>query len=152
MDRPNVFIKIPGTPAGVEAIRRATAAGINVNVTLLFSVEAYMQVADVFLSGLEERVKRGESVRDGVSVASFFVSRVDTAIDPMLAEAGREDLAGRAGIANARIAYARFRELVAGERIAALSKHGARVQRPLWASTGVKDERYPDERGIEAGD
>jgi transaldolase len=149
LDRPNVFIKIPGTPAGVNAIRRATAAGVNVNVTLLFSVGAYMQVADAYLSGLEERVGRGEPVRDVVSVASFFVSRVDTAVDPLLAQRGREDLAGRAGIANARVAYARFRELAASERVATLGGHGARLQRPLWASTGVKDERYRDVMYVE---
>ena len=149
LDRPNVMIKIPGTPAGVEAIRRATAAGINVNVTLLFSVEAYAHVADAYLSGLEERVARGEPIRDVVSVASFFVSRVDTAVDRRLAELGREDLRGRAAIANARVAFARFRELFAGDRFGALAEHGARVQRPLWASTGVKDERYRDTMYVE---
>ena len=133
----------------MEAIRRATAAGINVNVTLLFSVEAYAHVADAYLSGLEERVARGEPIRDVVSVASFFVSRVDTAVDRRLAELGREDLRGRAAIANARVAFARFRELFAGDRFVALAEHGARVQRPLWASTGVKDERYRDTMYVE---
>ena len=144
LDRPNVMIKIPGTPAGVGAIRRATAAGINVNVTLLFSVDAYAQVADAYLSGLEDRIARGEAVHDVVSVASFFVSRVDTAVDRLLADRGRADLSGRAGIANARIAYALFRELTASERFVRLASHGARAQRPLWASTGVKDPRYRD--------
>lgn len=143
------MIKIPGTPAGAEAIRRATAAGVNVNVTLLFSVEAYEQAADAYLAGLEERAARGEPIRDVVSVASFFVSRVDTAVDRLLAERGRDALAGRAAIANARIAYARCRELFTGERFATLAKLGARVQRPLWASTGVKDERYPDVMYVE---
>jgi transaldolase len=99
LDRPNMMIKIPGTPAGVEAIRRATAAGININVTLLFAVEAYEQVADAYLAGLEERLAGGEAIREVVSVASFFVSRVETAVDRLLAERGRDDLAGRAGIA-----------------------------------------------------
>jgi transaldolase len=102
LDRPNAMVKIPGTRAGVEAIRRATAAGINVNVTLLFSVDAYAKVADAYLSGLEDRLARGEPIREVVSVASFFVSRVDAAVDRQLAERGRDDLAGRAGIANAR--------------------------------------------------
>ncbi len=149
LDRPNVMIKIPGTPAGVEAIRRATAAGVNVNVTLLFSVDAYTQAAAAYLGGLEERVARGEPVHDIVSVASFFVSRVDIAVDGMLAERGRDELAGRAAIANARIAHARFGELFSGERFAALAERGARAQRPLWASTGVKDERYRDVMYVE---
>ena len=149
LDRPNAMIKIPGTPAGTEAIRRATAAGINVNVTLLFSVEAYARVADAYLSGLEERIAQGEPIQDVVSVASFFVSRVDATVDRRLAERGREDLRGRAGIANARVAFARFRELFSGDRFAALAEHGARVQRPLWASTGVKDERYRDTMYVE---
>ena len=149
LDRPNVMIKIPGTPAGVEAIRRSTAAGVNVNVTLLFSVDAHARVADAYLAGLEERIERGEPIRDVVSVASFFVSRVDTAVDRLLAERGRDDLAGHAWIANARVAYARFRELFSGERFAALAECGARVQRPLWASTGVKDERYRDVMYVE---
>ncbi len=149
LERPDVMIKIPGTPAGVEAISRATAAGVNVNVTLLFSVDAYVQVAEAYLAGLEERVARGEPIRDVVSVASFFVSRVDTAVDRALAQRGRDDLAGRAGIANARVAYARFGELFSGERFAALAERGARAQRPLWASTGVKDERYRDVMYVE---
>ena len=149
LDRPNVMIKIPGTPAGVEAIRRATAAGVNVNVTLLFSVEAYAQVADAYLAGLEDRVARGAPVHGIVSVASFFVSRVDGAVDRLLAERGADELAGRAAIANARLAYGHFRELFGGARFAALARHGARMQRPLWASTGVKDERYRDVMYVE---
>ena len=149
LDRPNVMIKIPATPAGIEAIRRATAAGVNVNVTLLFSVDAYEQVVGAYLAGLEDRLAQGEPIGDVVSVASFFVSRVDTAVDRLLGERGREDLQGRAAIANARSAYARFRTLFDGERFAALAAHGARVQRPLWASTGVKDERHRDVRYVE---
>jgi transaldolase len=138
------MIEIPGTAAGTAAIRRATAAGINVNVTLLFSVAAYTAVATAFLEGLEERVARDEPIAPIASVASFFVSRVDTEVDRRLVERARGDLSGRAGIANARIAYARFGELFGGERFAALAAHGARVQRPLWASTGVKDPSYRD--------
>jgi transaldolase len=149
LDRPNVMIKIPGTPAGVEAIRRATAAGVNVNVTLLFSVGAYEDVAEAYLAGLEDRAGRGEPVRDVVSVASFFVSRVDAAVDRLLDERRRGDLAGQAAIANARVAYASFRLLFSGERFAALRDRGARVQRPLWASTGVKDPRYRDVMYVE---
>lgn len=149
LDRPNVMIKIPGTAAGTAAIRRATAAGINVNVTLLFSVAAYTAVATALLEGLEERVARNEPIAPIVSVASFFVSRVDTEVDRRLVERGRGDLSGRAGIANARIAYARFGELFGGERFAALAALGARVQRPLWALTGVKDPSYRDVMYVE---
>ncbi len=119
------------------------------NVTLLFSVDGYAHVADAYLSGLEDRLARGEPIRDVVSVASFFVSRVDAVVDRLLAGTGRDDLAGRAGIANARIAYARFQKLTAGARFARLVTAGARAQRPLWASTGVKDPRYRDTLYVE---
>ncbi len=138
VDRPNLMIKIPGTEAGVPAIEEAIAAGINVNVTLLFSVESYTAIAEAFIRGMERRHEAGESL-DVHSVASFFVSRVDTEVDKRLAAMGREDLRGIAAIANARAAYVRFKELFRGERFAALSDAGASVQRPLWASTGVKD-------------
>ena len=140
--RPNVMIKIPGTPEGVPAIEQATFEGINVNVTLLFSVEAYAQVAEAYIRGLERRREENLSL-DIHSVASFFVSRVDTEVDRRLAELGREDLQGRAGVLNARHAYARFKEIFEGERFAALREAGAPVQRPLWASTGVKNPHYP---------
>ena len=144
MDRPNLMIKIPGTDAGVPAITRVVAKGINVNVTLLFSVERYSNIAEAYIKGLEQRHERGESV-DVHSVASFFVSRVDTEVDKRLKEKGADEaLLGIAGLANARAAYARFKELFHGERFATLKAAGAPVQRPLWASTGVKDERYPD--------
>ena len=144
VDRPNLLIKIPGTDAGVPAIEEVVAAGINVNVTLLFSVESYSNIAEAYIKGLERRHEKGESV-DVHSVASFFVSRVDTEIDKRLKEAGAaEELYGLAGLANARAAYRRFKEIFHGERFAALKAAGAPVQRPLWASTGVKDERYPD--------
>ena len=144
VDRPNLMIKIPGTDAGVPAITEVVAAGINVNVTLLFAVESYANIAEAYITGLERRHARGESV-DVHSVASFFVSRVDTEVDKRLKEAGAdESLFGIAGLANARAAYQRFKQLFHGERFATLLAAGAPVQRPLWASTGVKDERYPD--------
>ena len=144
VDRPNLMIKIPGTTEGVRAITEVVAAGINVNVTLLFSVESYTNIALAYIEGLEERQRRNEPV-DVHSVASFFVSRVDTEVDKRLkANDAPEELYGLAGLANARAAYVRFKELFHGERFAALLAAGAPVQRPLWASTGVKDERYPD--------
>ncbi len=143
VSRPNVMIKIPGTPEGEIAIEKAIHAGINVNVTLLFSVEAYERVAEAYLRGLERRLAEGETLAVH-SVASFFVSRVDTAVDRRLAELGREDLFGRAAIANARVAYRRFQAIFSGPRWEALRHAGAHVQKPLWASTGVKNPRYPD--------
>jgi len=141
VDRPNVMIKIPGTTEGVQSIEDATADGINVNVTLLFSVESYENIAEAYIRGLERRKEAGKSL-DVRSVASFFVSRVDTEVDKRLAEMDREDLIGLAAIANAQAAYASFKRIFHGERFAELKEAGAPVQRPLWASTGVKDERY----------
>jgi len=152
VDRPNLMIKIPGTEAGVPAIEDAIAAGINVNVTLLFSVESYSSIAEAFIRGMECRHEAGESL-DVHSVASFFVSRVDTEVDKRLADANSthpEDLRGIAAIANARAAYQRFKELFRGERFAALRDAGAPVQRPLWASTGVKDPLYPETKYVDS--
>jgi transaldolase/glucose-6-phosphate isomerase len=145
VDRPNVMIKIPGTPQGVPAIEQAIYEGINVNVTLLFSVDAYAQVAEAYIRGLERRQEEGKSI-DVRSVASFFVSRVDTEVDKRLDELGEmgSDLHGKAAILNARAAYARYKEIFEGDRFAALRAAGAAVQRPLWASTGVKNPRYPE--------
>jgi transaldolase/glucose-6-phosphate isomerase len=148
LDRTNAMIKIPGTSAGVPAIEQAIYEGINVNVTLLFAVEAYEQVAEAYVRGLERRHAEGKSV-DIRSVASFFVSRVDTNVDKKLEQLGREDLAGTAALANARAAYVRFREIFHGERFAALREAGAAVQRPLWASTGTKNPQYPDVKYVE---
>ena len=148
LGRPNVMIKIPGTLEGVPAIEQATYEGINVNVTLLFSVEAYAQVAEAYIKGLERRHAEGKSL-DVHSVASFFVSRVDTEVDKRLEEADRTDLRGIAAVANARAAYQRFQEIFEGERFAALRAAGANVQRPLWASTGVKDPAYPDTKYVD---
>jgi transaldolase/glucose-6-phosphate isomerase len=143
VDRPNVMIKIPGTEECQQAIEDAIAEGINVNVTLLFGVEAYEAVAERFILGLERRHEAGQSL-DVHSVGSFFVSRVDSEVDKRLESLGREDLQGRAAIANAQAAYQSFKKIFDGERFAALREAGAPVQRPLWASTGVKDPKYSE--------
>jgi transaldolase/glucose-6-phosphate isomerase len=142
LDRPNVMIKVPGTEAGIPAIEELTAAGVNVNVTLLFSVARYEQAAGAYLAGLERRLDAGQPVDGLASVASFFVSRVDTAVDRLLPEGS--PLRGRAAVANARRAYGLFRELFSGPRWKRLAEAGARVQRPLWASTGTKNPAYSD--------
>ncbi len=144
IDRPNVLIKVPGTGEGVEAFEELTALGINVNVTLLFAVERYEEIAEAFLKGLERRVEKGESIDKSASVASFFVSRVDSKVDKALEGSGREDLKGKAAIANARIAYESFQRIFSGPRWEPLAAKGARVQRPLWASTSTKNPDYPD--------
>ena len=143
LGRQNVMIKIPGTPEGVPAIEQATAEGINVNVTLLFSVEAYEAIAEAYIRGMERRLEEGRPL-DVQSVASFFVSRVDSKVDKLLEKGGHTDLMGEAGIWNARAAYVRFKEIFEGDRFAELREAGAPVQRPLWASTGVKNPKYPD--------
>ena len=141
LDRPNVMIKIPGTNAGIPAIEQAIYEGINVNVTLLFSVARYDEVAHAYIRGLERRHAEGLDL--GIhSVASFFVSRVDTEVDKRLEAIGRSDLAGTAAIANARAAYRRYEEIFLGQRFRVLANAGAPVQRPLWASTGVKNPAY----------
>jgi transaldolase/glucose-6-phosphate isomerase len=143
VNRPNLMIKIPGTPEGVPAIEQAIYEGINVNVTLLFSVEAYEAVAEAYIRGLERRQNEGSSL-DINSVASFFVSRVDTNVDKKLEALDRTDLAGTAALANARDAYRRFKRIFDGPRWEALRHAGAYVQRPLWASTGTKNAAYSD--------
>jgi len=147
VDRPNVFIKIPATLEGLPAITAVLAEGISVNVTLIFSLERYRAVLDAFLAGLEQAKANGHDLAPIGSVASFFVSRVDTAIDPQLDEIGTPEAAelrGKAAIANARLAYGVYEEVVASDRWKALAAAGAHPQRPLWASTGVKDKAYPD--------
>ena len=146
VDRPNLLIKIPGTEAGLPAIRATIAAGISVNVTLLFAVERYRQVMDAYHAGLEDRLAAGLPIDRIHSVASFFVSRVDTAVDPVLTELGTDQataLLGTAAIANARLAYGAFLAAADAERWQALEEAGANPQRPLWASTGVKNPAYP---------
>ena len=148
VDRPNLLIKIPGTPEGVPAIEQAIYEGINVNVTLLFAVSAYEAVAEAYIRGLERRQAEGKSVAMN-SVASFFVSRVDTNVDRKLAAVGRTDLAGTAALANARAAYGLFKQIFSGPRWEALRAAGAAVQRPLWASTGTKNPSYSDVMYVE---
>jgi transaldolase len=144
IDRPNLLIKVPGTAEGVTAFEELTARGINVNVTLLFAVERYRDVAEAFIRGLERRVQDGQSIEHAASVASFFVSRVDTKVDKALEELGRTDLRGQAAVANAKLAYEAFAEIFSGPRWEALAQRGARVQRPLWASTSTKNPDYKD--------
>jgi transaldolase len=146
LSRPNVFIKIPATPEGVPAIERVIAEGINVNVTLMFSVDVYREVARAYLEGLRQRKARGESV-DVASVASFFVSRVDTKVDPQLEALGTRsalNARGKAAIANAKLAYEAYREIFEGGEFDDLRTAGARVQRCLWASTSTKNPEYRD--------
>ncbi|HET8656918.1 MAG TPA: transaldolase [Longimicrobiaceae bacterium] len=155
VDRPNVMIKIPGTDECVPAIEQLLAEGININITLLFSLEGYEKVMEAFLRAMERRAEAGQPMERIASVASFFVSRVDTAVDKQLEaklkEAGSEEekakiraLFGKAAIANAKLAYQRFEKVFGGERFAALREKGARVQRPLWASTSTKNPDYRD--------
>ena len=148
VDRSNLFIKIPATKAGLPAITATLAEGISVNVTLIFSVERHRAVMDAYLAGLEKAREAGHDLSKIHSVASFFVSRVDTEIDKRLEKIGSEEalaLRGKAGVANARLAYAAYQEVFeGGDRFEALKADGARVQRPLWASTGVKNPDYSD--------
>lgn len=141
LDCPNAMIKIPATEAGAAALEEAVASGVNVNSTLIFSVAQYDSVARAYIRGVARRIGKGERP-DVASVASVFVSRVDTAVDPVLSLAAPE-LAGKTGIANARAVYARFRELFGTPEWRKLAASGARAQRPLWASTGVKNKAYP---------
>ena len=150
VDRPNAMIKIPGTAAGLGAITHAIAAGINVNVTLLFSVVRYAEVIEAFLQGLQRRLDQGLPLQSIASVASFFVSRVDSKVDPLLNRSDDAGLRGTAAIANAAQAYRLFREAHDSDQWARLSRAGVAAQRPLWASTSTKDPRYPDVYYVEA--
>jgi transaldolase len=161
VDRPNAMVKVPGTAAGLPAIEQLLVEGVNVNVTLLFSRLRHEQVMLGYLAALQERALRGEPIARLVSVASFFLSRIDTAVDTALeariaatgdaAERGQlRGLLGRAAIANARLAYATFRAIFDGDRFAQLRERGARPQRPLWASTGTKNPAYGDVLYVEA--
>ena len=147
VDRPNLFIKIPATLEGLPAITAALAEGISVNVTLIFSLERYGQVIDAFMAGLEQALAAGRDISAIGSVASFFVSRVDTEVDSRLDKIGTPEAAalrGKAAIANARLAYELYEERIATPRWQALREAGARVQRPLWASTSTKDPAFED--------
>jgi transaldolase len=152
VDKPNLMIKIPGTLAGGPAISATIAAGINVNVTLLFAQDAYQRVAEAYTTGLEERVRQGQPIDRIASVASFFVSRIDTSIDKQIDERlakgdpeadALKALRGKVAIANAKSAYAWYQQFIASDRWQALAAKGAQPQRLLWASTGVKDPAYP---------
>ncbi|MDQ1646968.1 MAG: transaldolase [Cryptosporangiaceae bacterium] len=152
VDRPNVFIKIPATPEGLPAITATLAAGISVNVTLIFSLQRYDAVIDAFFAGLEQAKENGHDLSGLGSVASFFVSRVDTEVDKRLEKIGGDEAAalrGKAGVANARLAYELYEKKFSGSRWQALADAGARPQRPLWASTGVKDPTLRDTMYVE---
>jgi transaldolase len=151
VDRPNLLVKIPATPEGLPAITAALAAGISVNVTLIFSLDRYREVIDAYLTGMEQATASGRDLSTMASVASFFVSRVDTEIDNRLEKIGTDDataLLGQAALANARLAYEQFEESLRSPRWQSLSAAGARPQRPLWASTGVKNPAYDDTRYV----
>jgi len=161
LDRKNVMIKIPGTEAGMPAIEECTYEGININITLLFSLHAYDQTMEAYIRGLERRAAENKPVDNISSIASFFVSRIDSAVDKELErrisqstaqeEKGKlQSLLGRIAIANAKIAYQRYKTVFHGERFAALKEQGAQVQRPLWASTSTKNPVYPDVYYVEA--
>jgi len=159
VNRPNAMIKIPGTTEGLLAIRELTAAGINVNITLLFSREMHRRVIDAYMAGLEDRIAAGKSLSSIHSVASFFISRVDSAVDGQLEERARRGsidrkelnaLAGKTGIANAKLAYQLFRTEFSSQRWKRLADRGGNIQRPLWASTGVKNPAYSDVMYVEA--
>jgi transaldolase len=162
VDRPNLMIKVPSTPAGIPAIAELIAAGLNINITLMFALENYEQVADAYMCGLEQRLQAKQSIAQIASVASLFVSRVDTKVDKLLAakidatsdEGERErlqSLQGRVALANAKLMYQRYKALFgASERWQKLQQQGARVQRLLWASTSTKNPAYPDTYYVEA--
>ena len=161
LDRNNVMIKIPGTQAGMPAIEQCIYEGININITLLFSLQAYEQTMEAYIRGLERRADENKPITNISSVASFFVSRIDTAVDKELErrieqatdeaeKAKLQSLLGRIAIANAKVAYQRYKKIFHGERFAALKQNGAQVQRPLWASTSTKNPVYPDVYYVEA--
>jgi transaldolase/glucose-6-phosphate isomerase len=152
--RPNLMVKVPGTAAGVPAIRRLLGKGLNINVTLLFSVAVYEQVVEAYISGLEDLLKAGGDVSKSASVASFFVSRIDAAVDKKLKTLANKgaaaQLQGKVAIANAKVAYERYKVLFSGPRWEKLAKAGAKTQRLLWASTSTKDPSYKDTLYVEA--
>ncbi|WP_375448088.1 transaldolase [uncultured Fibrella sp.] len=150
VDRPNVMIKIPGTQPGLAAIQQAISEGININVTLLFSLDRYEAVAEAYIAGLEQRANAGQPVDQIASVASFFLSRIDTLVDPILVEKGLTDLKGEVAIASAKQAYQIYKRLFDSDRFKALADKGATPQRLLWASTGSKDPAYSDVKYVEA--
>ncbi|MDH5506767.1 MAG: transaldolase, partial [Anaerolineae bacterium] len=158
VDRPNLMVKIPATSAGIPAIESSIAAGINVNVTLIFSQERYAEVMAAYLSGLEKRLADGNDLSRIASVASFFISRIDNKVDASLEKIGDESsqhakivkqLLGQVAVANAKLAYQRFKQVFEAARFTNLAAHGARFQRPLWASTSTKNPAYSDVKYVE---
>lgn len=150
VDRKNVMIKIPATAEGLPAIRKCTSEGININITLLFGLPRYQEVVDAYLSGLEDRVKAKQPIDHITSVASFFLSRIDVMIDPVLKEKGLDNLKGEVAIASAKKAYEIYKKAFTGDRFKKLETKGAKRQRVLWASTSTKDPSFSDVKYIEA--
>ncbi len=144
VDRPNLLIKVPATPEGIPAIRTLIGEGVNVNVTLIFSLDFYREVREAYLSGLEDRLSSGKDIGGVASVASFFVSRVDSAVDALLSDKGLPGLFGKAAVANSKLAFRDFQETFNSERFARLKERGAMVQRLLWGSTSTKNPDYSD--------
>jgi len=142
--RENVMIKIPGTKEGLTAIRKCLSEGINVNITLLFGLPRYREITEAFISGLEDRISQGHSIKNVSSVASFFLSRIDVLVDPMLAEKGAKKLSGKIAIASAKMAYQIYLDMISSDRFKKLEAKGAQRQRVLWASTSTKDPLYSD--------
>ena len=150
VDRKNVMIKIPGTKQGLIAIRECLREGININVTLIFGLPRYGEITEAFMGGLEDRLKEGNSIKEVSSVASFFLSRIDVMIDPMLQEKGAENLKGKIAIASAKKAYQIYLEMIASDRFKKLKENGAQKQRVLYASTGTKDPSFSDVLYVES--
>lgn len=150
VDRKNVMIKIPGTKEGLPAIRKCISEGLNINITLLFGLQRYREVTDAYISGLEDRVKANKPIDHIESVASFFLSRIDVMVDPMLEKAGKPDLKGKVAIASAKGAYAIYKEVFNSDRFKKLQEKGAKVQKVLWASTSSKDPAFSDVKYVEA--
>jgi transaldolase len=150
LNRPNVFIKVPATASGLPAIQQLISEGINVNVTLLFGLPRYQQVAEAYIAGIEARLTQGKPVQQVASVASFFVSRIDALLDPLLEATAAQPLRGKVAIASAKIAYQIYQETFNSERFEALEAQGANVQRLLWASTSAKNPAFSDVKYVEA--
>ena len=150
VDRKNVMIKIPGTKEGLVAIRECLREGININVTLLFGLPRYREITEAFMGGLEDRLKEGNSIKEIASVASFFLSRIDVMIDPMLEEKDAENLKGKIAIASAKQAYQIYLEMISSDRFKKLEENGAQKQRVLYASTGTKDPSFSDVLYVES--
>jgi transaldolase/transaldolase/glucose-6-phosphate isomerase len=150
VDRKNVMIKIPGTKEGLAAIRKCISEGININITLLFGIPRYLEVTEAYISGLEDRLKNNQPIDHIASVASFFLSRIDVMLDPVLKEKKLDDLVGEVAIASAKVAYENYKQVFFGERFRNLEKLGAKKQKVLWASTSTKDPSFSDVKYVEA--